>query len=191
MKKYTHNGETLSPKEWALRLGISLSSFYQRINDMSDLNSVFQVGPIRNIYGPNIFHGKSRSKSYSSWRDMMRRCYDPKSKKYHRYGARGLTVIKRWHSFENFYIDMGERPNGFTLDRINNNKGYNKKNCRWATPHQQSRNISTNRIVMIGSTKMILKDAANFHNISYSVVRQRIFRGWAIKKALTTPPLRK
>lgn len=85
-------------------------------------------------------HGMSRTPTYETWCKMVKRCTDPKADQYKWYGAEGITVCKRWLSFENFFADMGERPIGKTLDRINNKKGYTKANCRWATPSEQASN---------------------------------------------------
>lgn len=86
-------------------------------------------------------HGLSRSKTYSSWVEMNRRCKDdPARACYPHYAGRGISVCERWHSFENFLADMGERPEGLTLDRIDNDRGYEPGNCRWATRVQQRRN---------------------------------------------------
>lgn len=84
------------------------------------------------------------SSTYKSWQGMRRRCdvgASPDSKDYAYYGARGITVCDRWRaSFENFLADMGEKPAGRSIDRINNDLGYSQENCRWATPGEQSRN---------------------------------------------------
>lgn len=72
---------------------------------------------------------------------MKGRCYTPTDAKFQHYGGRGITVCERWlNSFENFLSDMGERPPGLTLDRIDTNGNYEPGNCRWATPLVQSRN---------------------------------------------------
>ena len=79
-------------------------------------------------------------RTYSSWQSMLDRCCNPNSHSAHRYSKRDITVCERWKRFENFLADMGERPFGKTLDRINNLRGYEPNNCRWATPAQQTRN---------------------------------------------------
>jgi hypothetical protein len=88
----------------------------------------------------NIKHGKRWGSEYRTWANMKQRCNNPNKKDYKYYGGRGVKVCEHWNSFENFYNDMGERPKGMTLDRIDNNKGYFKDNCRWVDKVTQSKN---------------------------------------------------
>lgn len=85
-------------------------------------------------------HGLSKSPEYRSWYSMKERCLNKKHPWYKYYGGRGITICKRWMSFENFIADMGSRPPGHTLDRIDCNKSYYPENCRWATVAQQNSN---------------------------------------------------
>lgn len=86
-------------------------------------------------------HGKTLTGTFLSWKSMKARCRNPRVPDYPRYGGRGITVCDRWYeSFDAFLADMGDRPDGLTLDRIDNDRGYEPGNCRWATKSDQSRN---------------------------------------------------
>jgi hypothetical protein len=88
----------------------------------------------------NKTHGMTKTPTYVSWNSMITRCTNINHKFYKHYGGRGITVCVSWLLFENFFADMGERPEGLTLDRRDNDKGYYKENCRWATQSQQVSN---------------------------------------------------
>lgn len=92
------------------------------------------------------------TKEYFAWRDMRRRCRDPKDASYASYGGRGISVCSEWESYDQFYEDMGECPEGLTLDRIDVNGNYSKENCRWATWKEQHNNQRRNVIVATGET---------------------------------------
>ena len=85
-------------------------------------------------------HGGWKKSSYNTWRAMLRRCNNPNDKDFPRYGGRGITVCEEWLDYSRFASDMGEPSNGETLDRINNDEGYLKENCRWTTGHVQAVN---------------------------------------------------
>lgn len=85
-------------------------------------------------------HGLSRSKEYRIWASMLQRCNNPKDKKYNDYGGRGIKVLDRWELFENFHKDMGECPDGFSLERVDVNGNYCKDNCKWETTSNQNFN---------------------------------------------------
>ncbi len=112
-------------------------------------------------------HGHARtggSPTYKTWACMVARCVTTTNPDFHRYGARGIKVCERWlgpDGFKNFLADMGERPPGMTLDRINNNDGYDLANCRWASRTEQARNRR--------STKLTAEDAVE--------IRERRARG--------------
>jgi hypothetical protein len=96
----------------------------------------------------NFKHGLHGTREYRTWRRMIQRCYDKNDVGYKYYGGRGISVCDRWRtSFELFLEDMGKKPVGLSIERINNNCGYSKENCKWATSKEQANNRSNNRIV--------------------------------------------
>jgi hypothetical protein len=100
-------------------------------------------------------HGLAGSPTYSSWAAMKQRCLNQNHPKYRNWGGRGIAVCDRWLKFENFLADMGERPVGKTLDRINNDGDYEPGNCRWATPAQQVANRRPQKPRRCGSCGML------------------------------------
>lgn len=88
----------------------------------------------------------TRSSMYRTWSSMRNRCNNPRHPAYPHYGARGIAVCARWNNFEYFLADMGDRPTGLSLDRIDNDQGYSSENCRWATKAQQSQNQRSTRL---------------------------------------------
>lgn len=85
-------------------------------------------------------HGKTYTKAHKVWSDMLGRCFNPNHRSYKHYGARGISVCDRWLIFENFYANMGDRPEGLQIDRIDNNGNYEPENCRWVTPKENTAN---------------------------------------------------
>lgn len=95
---------------------------------------------IENSKKSNTKHNKYGSREYITWKGMIQRCNNPKATRYKNWGGKGITICKRWEKFENFYEDMGKRPEGMTLDRIDNDGNYELKNCKWATSTEQNNN---------------------------------------------------
>jgi hypothetical protein len=138
-------------------------------------------------------HGHSRvggpSPEYSVWRGMTSRCRNPKSTGYHNYGGRGIKVCERWQLFDNFLADMGEKPEGMTLERIDSNGDYEPGNCRWATYAEQARNKHNNINITINKTSKCLTDWAAFAGISVETVISRLRVGWEPWLAIFYPPM--
>lgn len=134
-------------------------------------------------------HGHSpmgaSSGTYGSWQGMKDRCYNSKNKCYPRYGGRGIRVCDYWLAdFKNFLSEMGEKPEGLTLDRINVNGHYEKSNCKWSTPKEQCRNKRRTIFVEFNGSALPLIAAAESVGVRYQTALQRFKRGWPIERVL-------
>lgn len=142
--------------------------------------------PLGNKYAAR--HGGSRSGTYKSWIAMRARCYQKTNIGYKDYGGRGITVCERWrHSFENFRCDVGERPDGTSIDRIDSDGNYEPGNVRWATSTQQIRNRSNTKLIEYKGELVPLGKLAKDHGLSHYQLKARLRVGWTIERALTTP----
>lgn len=128
----------------------------------------------------------SKSKTYKSWSTMRERCTNPKKSSFKDYGGRGINVCDRWSTFENFYADMGDRPRGMTLERVNPDGNYEPNNCKWASSHEQARNKRSNRRITFNGETRIISDWDKALGFSKGVISNRLKRGWSIQEALTT-----
>lgn len=139
-----------------------------------------------------VTHGLSHTRVYNIWNHMMFRCYSPEDKRYNHYGGRGITVDSKWHSFEGFWEEMKDGySDQLTLDRINNDKGYCKENCRWATQKEQCRNKRTTLKVIYRGEERVLIELCDELKIKYHMVFLRLFRyDWSIEDALNKPRLK-
>ncbi len=132
--------------------------------------------------------GKSRSPTYVSWDSMWQRCTNPRTPHFADYGGRGITVCRRWRNFELFFKDMGTRPHGCSLERINNQRGYRKSNCTWATRSVQRLNTRRTVRVMFRRKLWALFDLCEQRGVPYKLVYARIKKlGWDVTRAITTP----
>lgn len=123
-------------------------------------------------------HQLSKTPEYASWVTMMHRCNNPERRSYGGYGGRGIKVCKRWLSFENFYEDMAPRPSGTTLDRIDNSRGYSKRNCRWADSRTQANNRRNNVLLTHAGKTQTLAAWAKECGRAYSTLAWRRQQGW-------------
>jgi hypothetical protein len=133
-------------------------------------------------------HGKSKAPEYHCWIQMKRRCLDPNHPAYMNYGLRGIKICQQWkESFRAFYRDMGERPDGHSLERIDNNGDYEPSNCRWATRIEQQNNTRlTHRITLNGKTQGVAAWSRE-NGIKYGTIRGRVSLGWPIERVLSEP----
>lgn len=127
--------------------------------------------------GLHATHGQYATPANKSWSQMIQRCTNPSDPVYQKYGAAGITVCDRWMVFENFLADMGERPSGTTLDRWPNQKGnYEPGNCRWATPLEQSNNLSNNFRVEYKGVTYTIRELSEVAGVPYVYLRNRVYR---------------
>lgn len=130
-------------------------------------------------------HGMTGTPIWYTWKGMHRRCYDPLSKSYPDYGARGITVSAEWHDFQTFCRDMGDKPTeGHSLERRDNSRGYSRENCYWSTRVEQNRNTRRTRWVEVGGRSISLAEAAEVTGINYGTLKSRLNRGWSVERAL-------
>lgn len=138
-------------------------------------------------------HGMSYTSTYRIWHGMIQRCYNLNYHHYKDYGGRGVKVCPEWQEpngqgFLNFLEDMGERPSGKTLDRIDNEGDYCQKNCKWSTFKEQARNRRNNTMVTINRETKLLIELCEKLQIKYDIVLKRIEIGWSIEEALELIP---
>ena len=129
-----------------------------------------------------------RRRIYWVWAEMLSRCRNEKHRQFHDYGGRGISVCERWTHFEYFCADMGDRPPGGLLDRIDNNGGYEPQNCKWSTRKQQNSNRRNCIYVEDNGESVTVKEYCRRHGLPYRPIMKRIQdRGWPISLALSLP----
>lgn len=136
-------------------------------------------------HGHTVGHVKSRT--WLTWHGMMGRCTKPTHHAYGRYGGAGVTVCERWHTFENFLEDMGLRPAGLSLDRINNAAGYYLTNCRWATAREQASNRRNNVFIEHEGERLTISQWARRAGLPVECFGLRLRKGMTMQRALTQP----
>lgn len=132
-------------------------------------------------------HGMRKTRTYSIWAGMMARCYQRGATSYPRYGARGVTVCAAWHSFIAFFADMGERPPGSSLGRIDNNGHYEPGNCRWESASEQACNRRSNRLITAFDETKAVAQWARETGLNKGTIISRLELGWSGLDAITKP----
>ena len=133
-------------------------------------------------------HGMASSPEYHAYGHAKARCTNPRHPAFKNYGGRGISFL--YASFEEFFADVGPRPKGMTLDRIDNDQGYRPGNCRWSTVAEQRNNTRSNVILAaFGRTRNRTQWATEF-KINVKTLADRIKSGWPVERALTAPPSR-
>jgi hypothetical protein len=123
-------------------------------------------------------HGKSRSKIYHVWHNMMRRCHDSSNKRFKDWGGRGIFVDAKWHTFEAFFLDVGDVPFcKAQIDRIDNNRGYEPGNIRWVTHTENNANTRRSRFVKLANEVVCIAEAARRIGMSRHELRHKLNRG--------------
>lgn len=144
----------------------------------------------------NLTHGATAGKmkrkneyprSYKIWVNMRQRCNNQAQAAFKDYGARGITICKRWNDYANFAADMGEPPPGTSLDRIDNDGQYSIENCRWATKVEQARNKRSAKLITYNSETRSLAEWAEYLGISRGALHNRLFRGWDLERVFNQP----
>lgn len=142
----------------------------------------------------HLTHGMSKTRLYTIWIDMKRRCDDSWRKSYKYYGGKGISYCDEWKDFNSFYIwatNNGYEEN-LTLDRKNVEKNYSPNNCRWVDWKTQANNRTNNRRFQFKGESKTLAELAKEHHISYKILNDRINKlGWGLEEALLTPKYHK
>jgi len=148
---------------------------------------------IESLLKRSITHGHSKTSEYKTWCAVLHRCENETDKRYYDYGGRGIDVCNDWHDFNIFFADMGKKPfKDAQIDRIDNNLGYYKLNCRWVSRTQNQRNMRSNRIITYKGVSKTLVEFAEQFCINKSTLSKRICRsGWSIERAIETPVQKK
>ncbi len=134
----------------------------------------------------NFKHGMTKTPTYKIWCGMIQRCVDQNHKDYHLYGGRGISVCQRWgESFTDFYADMGERPKGLLLDRIDNDGNYEPRNCRWVTNFVQANNRRSNHRLVFDEKNLSIAEWSRETGFSENMISDRLKHGWSIEETLT------
>ena len=137
--------------------------------------------------GP-LVHGLSHSRVWRTWMSMIQRCHNPNNPSYPNYGGRGIYVCDQWRrSVATFHADMGNRPAGTTLDRIDNDGPYLPENCRWATRREQASNTRRTKTFEFQGEQLTTSELARRTGFNRTTIDARLKRGWSVEDAVSQP----
>ena len=132
-------------------------------------------------------HGMKGTPTYSSWTSMLTRIRNPNYPDYYKYGGRGIRVDPIWEKFENFFADMGKRPEGKTLERLNSNADYCKANCTWATVKEQNDNRRSSVRYPLGDKMVSINQLMDISGLAYDTLWSRLKSGMSAEDAIKAP----
>lgn len=142
-------------------------------------------GNFRHGYGRK---GEKRAPEYNVWASIKARCLNPNTANFADYGGRGIRLCEQWMDFSKFIADMGPRPDGCSIERRDNDGNYEPGNCFWATRTEQNRNTRRNRYLTHNGETRCITEWTELMGLKENTIRQRLFMGWDVGKAITTPP---
>ena len=143
---------------------------------------------IRTTHGHSrMLPGKKPTRTFECWRHMLERCRSPQHKSFYRYGGRGINVCERWLKFENFLSDMGEKPEGYTLGRVDNDRGYEMENCRWETHKEQANNRRNSRVISFNGKDATISQWAEQIGMGHDTFCRRMKLGWSMEEIISIP----
>lgn len=135
-------------------------------------------------------HGKRHSRVYNIWCGIKARCLNPNTAAYPNYGGRGITLCEKWREFPGFYSDMGDPPPNGTIERVDNDRGYEPGNCRWASRAEQNRNKRGLHLLTVDGETRSMGSWAEQSGLKVGTIWQRIKNGWSAEAAVKTPVIR-
>lgn len=179
---------------WQFRLGDGAYYLVAKCNTCKELKAiridafVLKGCMCKRVHGESGRGATQQTPAYRTWAAMKLRCYNKNHEHYRFYGGRGISVCERWRqSYRNFLQDMGPRPTGTTLDRIDNDGPYSPDNCRWATKQEQVNNSRSVRLLTFDGQTRSISEWARVIGIQDGTIRYRLKKGWSIEQALTAP----
>lgn len=158
-------------------------------NNPSEMERRRKIAAARTMHGHRIMpKGSPEYRTWVAWASMRQRCLDTNCADYQRYGARGITICPEWSEYVQFLADMGLAPKGRSIDRVENNLGYSKDNCRWATKQEQARNRRSNKRLLIDGQEKTLVEWAESTGLKSSTIRARIkYNGGVVDSSILRP----